>query len=37
MLKIRTQGTALFLMLLLSGSALAATQTLEVSDRKSTL
>lgn len=33
MLKIRTQGTALFLMLLLSGSALAATQTLEVSLR----
>ena len=33
MLKIRTQGTTLLLMLLLSGSALAATQTLEVSLR----
>lgn len=33
MLKIRTQGTTLLMMLLLSGSALAATQTLEVSLR----
>ncbi|WP_297607557.1 peptidase dimerization domain-containing protein [uncultured Sutterella sp.] len=33
MLKIRTQGTTLLIMLLLSGSALAATQTLEVSLR----